>query len=234
LFSSIPYPFGVPVLGAPLFGTSGDKFGVQSVVGPNGLIIPVKQSQPIGTDGKPLNSGIIMPFGGPMMGPMVGRHMMGPMRGPIIGNPMFGVPGMMGLRISRRDGTDGTKNQSELLRANINDIRDYSDKVTRMYNRLIILYETKVENVNILNKIKEFKNSFDKIDTLEQTAMRECGTKSDGGTCTEKTVIEAKAEHDRMEKLYQPLYDEINLLLKAAAPAAADPAAAAGARNAGN
>jgi hypothetical protein len=221
LFSSIPYPFGVPVLGAPLFGTSGDKFGVQSVVGPNGLIIPVKQSQPIGTDGKPLNSGLIMPFGGPMMGrnmigrPMIGNHMMGPIIGgpmignPMIGGPMIGVPGMgmMGLRISPRN---GTKNETELFRDNMGAIENFIEKVKIMHDELNKAYAPKNKTPDITNRIQLFETTLNKIRTDKQTAISTSAGQSNAGTLSEPFVKTAKEDHDKVIALYTNLLTDIN------------------------
>ncbi len=227
LFSSIPYPFGVPVLGAPLFGTSGDKFGVQSVVGPNGLIIPVKQSQPIGTDGKPLNSGIIMPFGGPMIGnPMIGRPMIGPMIGgpmigsPVIGGPMIGVPGMgmMGLRISRRDGTDGTdgkKQQVELYRENMGGIDSFIEKVKIMLDELNKAYVPKTKNDDITRRIKEFENTWNKIKTDKQKAITDCTGEDNRGDLSTPFLSKAKEDHNKVDALYTSLLNDIKGLVAA-------------------
>jgi hypothetical protein len=195
LFRSFPYPFGVPVLGAPLFGTSGDKFGVQSVVGPNGLIIPVKQSQPIGTDGKPLNSGFIMPFGR-------------------VGNPfpgMLGFPGMMGLRISRRDGSDGSTTQTDLCRQNVNAILDFMNKVTSMHTELTSAAKGKATTPDITARIGAFATSITTIQSLGTQAVNICN-ETNAGDLSKGFSDQAKSEHDRIKALKDTLLTEINRL----------------------
>lgn len=180
IFGAIPYPFGPAV-----FGVNDGKFGVQSVIGPNGLLIPVKPSVPVSTDGKPLRSGLIMPFGS-------------------VGGPF---PGMFGLRISRRD---DTKSEAELFRENIGTIESYATKVKTMHDELLTAKGTKTLPTPINDRIAEFKISENNIKTIRDKALRECATKSDAGTCTKQMCEEAKAEHDRIEKLKTQLLADIN------------------------
>ncbi len=205
LFSAIPYPFGVPVVGAPLFGTSGDKFGVQSVVGPGGLIIPVKRSEPIGTDGKPLSPGVIVPLGGPVIGGPVGPF-----------GPVF--PGMFGLRISRRDDKDKDKTEAELFRENMGIMDSFIEKVKTMYDALQTAYMPKVKSDDITREIKVFLDTYNKIRTDKGTAMRECSTKTNAGTLSIPFEEKAKEDHDNIEKLYNPLLTKINGLRIITAP----------------
>ena len=207
-FSGFPYPFGVPVVGAPLFGTSGDKFGVQSVVGPGGLIIPVKRSEPIGTDGKPLSPGVIVPLGGPVMGgPVIGGPVIG---GPVIGGPLF--PGMFGLRISRRDDKDKDKSEAELLRENLGTMDSFIEEVKKMYDTLSAEYRTKAKLTDIDSGIQKFLDTYNDMRTDKETAITECGARNNAGTLSTQFATKAKDKHDKIKESYTPLLTRIRAL----------------------